>query len=287
MRPKTTSKRRTGGWLKSSTRTSTPATNRPRTSLRKSRPLTTSSATLNRPARYDRGELDASGAERPQQRYYHDFAEAAGSPYTSNAGFADLEGVEDILSQFFGRQAQGSLRTRGSDVHYGIELDFLEAINGGKRQITLPDGSVLDVNVPPGTSDGQILRLRGKGRPGIGGGPPGDALIEIQVRPHPIFTRRGDNIHVELPILVSVAVLGGKVEVPTPTGSVRMTVPKWSNTGAVLRLKGRGVPRVDGSKGDELVTLKIMLPEKPDPELEKFFSERRAYTARQGMDAST
>ena len=118
-------------------------------------------------------------------------------------------------------------------------------------------------------------------------GPPGDALIEIQVRPHPIFTRRGDNIHVELPILVSVAVLGGKVEVPTPTGSVRMTVPKWSNTGAVLRLKGRGVPRVDGSKGDELVTLKIMLPEKPDPELEKFFSERRAYTARQGMDAST
>ena len=173
MRPKTTSKRRTGGWLKSSTRTSTPATNRPRTSLRKSRPLTTSSATLiNGPVM----TVANSTHQAPNGRnnvIITNFAEAAGSPYTSNAGFADLEGVEDILSQFFGRQAQGSLRTRGSDVHYGIELDFLEAINGGKRQITLPDGSVLDVNVPPGTSDGQILRLRGKGRPGIGGGSAG------------------------------------------------------------------------------------------------------------------
>jgi len=118
-----------------------------------------------------------------------------------------------------------------------------------------------------------VLRLRGKGRPGIGGGPPGDALIEIEVRPDPLFRREGDNIHVELPIPLRDAVLGGKVAVPTPTGTVTMTVPKWSNTGTVLRLKGRGVPRANGAAGDEYVTLKIMLPEKRDPALEKLISQ--------------
>ncbi|MEA2905667.1 MAG: hypothetical protein QOI12_3054 [Alphaproteobacteria bacterium] len=234
--------------------------------------------------RYDRGEIDASGAERPQQRYYRDFAEG-GSQYTSDAGFADFAGADDIFSQMFTREGRGSIRMRGSDVHYRLELDFLDAINGGKRQITLPDGSVLDVNIPAGTRDGQILRLRGKGRPGIGGGPPGDALVEIELRPHRIFTRKGDDIHVDLPISLSEAVLGGKVKVPTPAGPVTMTVPKWSNTGTVLRLKGKGVPRVDGSKGDEFVTLKVMLPEKPDPELEKFVAHwHGAYTPRQAME---
>ena len=159
---------------------------------------------------------------------------------------------------------------RGADVHYRLELDFLDAINGGKRQITLPDGSVLDVNIPPGTRDGQILRLRGKGRPGTRGGATGGALVEIEVRPHRILVRKGDDIRVDLPISLSEAVLGAKVKAPTPTGPVTMTVPKWSNTGTVLRLKGKGVPRVDGSRGDELVRLRVMLPEEPDPELENF-----------------
>jgi DnaJ-class molecular chaperone len=235
-------------------------------------------------ARYDRGEIDASGTERPQQRFYRDFAEG-GSPYASDAGFADFA-ADDILSQFFGREGPTNIRMRGSDVHYRLDLDFLDAINGGKRQITLPDGSILDVNIPPGTSDGQVLRLRGKGRPGMGGGRPGDALVEIEVRPHRIFTRKGDDIHVDLPISLSEAVLGGKVRVPTPTGSVTMTLPKWSNTGTVLRLKGKGVPRVDGSKGDEFVTLKVVLPEKPDPELEKFVARwQGAYSPRQAMEA--
>jgi DnaJ-class molecular chaperone len=235
-------------------------------------------------ARYDRGEIDASGTERPQQRFYRDFAEG-GSPYASDAGFADFA-ADDILSQFFGREGRTNIRMRGSDVHYRLELDFLDAINGGKRQITLSDGSILDVNIPPGTSDGQVLRLRGKGRPGMGGGRPGDALVEIEVRPHRIFTRKGDDIHVDLPISLSEAVLGGKVRVPTPTGSVTMTLPKWSNTGTVLRLKGKGVPRVDGSKGDEFVTLKVVLPEKPDPELEKFVARwQGAYSPRQAMEA--
>ncbi len=161
-------------------------------------------------ARFDRGEIDASGAERPRQRYYRDFADAgASSPYTSDAGFADFAGMDDILSEIFGRQGRGNVRMRGPDVHYRLALDFLDAINGGKQQLTLPDGTVLDVTIPPGTRDGQVLRLRGKGRPGVGGGPAGDALIEIEVRPHRVFTRKGDDIHVELPISLSEAVLGG------------------------------------------------------------------------------
>jgi DnaJ-class molecular chaperone len=235
-------------------------------------------------SRFDRGEIDASGMERPQQRYYRDFAE--GGAYASDAGFADFEGMDDILSQIFGRERRAGMRMRGEDVRYRLELDFIDAINGGKRQITLPDGSVLDVNIPPGTRDGQLLRLRGKGRPGTGGGPPGDALVEIEVRPHRLFMRKGDDIHLNLPISLDEAVLGGKVKVPTPSGPVTMTVPKWANTGTVLRLKGKGVPRIDGSRGDEFVTLKVMLPEKPDPELEKFISQwRGAYSPRQAMEA--
>jgi DnaJ-class molecular chaperone len=223
-------------------------------------------------ARFDRGEIDASGQERPQQRYYRDFADGA-SQYSSDAGFADFGDSDDILSDIFGRQGRrGNFRMRGPDVHYQLELDFLDAINGGKKQITLPDGSTLDVTIPPGTREGTVLRLRGKGRPGVGGGPPGDALVEIAVRPHPVFKRKGDDIHIELPLPLRDAVLGGKVTVPTPTGPVTMTVPKWSNSGTVLRLKGRGVPRRDGKRGDEYVTLKVMLPEKPDPELEKFMA---------------
>jgi DnaJ-class molecular chaperone len=225
-------------------------------------------------ARFDRGEIDASGTERPQQRYYRDFAEGgAAHPYANEAGFADFAGTDDILSEIFGRGGRANLRMRGQDVHYRLELDFLDAVNGGKQQLTLPDKSVLDVTIPPGTRDGQVLRLRGKGRPGLGGGPPGDALIEIAVRPHPIFIRKGDDIHVELPISLKEAVLGGKVQVPTPSGPVTMTIPKWANTGRVLRLKGKGVPRPDGSRGDELVTLKVTLPEMPDPELEKLIAQ--------------
>ena len=236
-------------------------------------------------ARFDRGEIDASGAERPQQRYYRDFAEGA-PQYSNESGYADFAGADDILSQIFGGGGGGNFRLRGADVHYRLELDFLDAINGGNRQITLPDGTMLDVAIPAGTRDGQILRLRGKGRQGTRGAEAGDALVEIQVRPHRFFERKGDDIHVELPISLSEAVLGGKVRVPTPSGPVTMTVPKWSNAGTALRLRGKGVPRADGGKGDEFVTLRVVLPEQPDAELEKFIAQWRGnYSPRQAMEA--
>jgi DnaJ-class molecular chaperone len=133
-----------------------------------------------------------------------------------------------------------------------------------------------------------MLRLRGKGGPGAGGAPPGDALVEIDVRPHKLFTRKDDDIHVELPISLPEAVLGAKLDVPTPTGSVRMTVPKGTNTGRVLRLRGKGVARKDGSHGDEYVTLKIVLPEPLDAEIEDFARRWQAgqkHDPRRGLEA--
>jgi DnaJ-class molecular chaperone len=228
-------------------------------------------------ARFDRGEIDASGNERPRHRSYRDYAsDGANNPYASESGFADFADADDVLSEIFGRAGRGArtnMRMRGADTRYRLELDFLDAINGGRRTITLPDGSALGVTIPPGTRDGQVLRLRGKGEPGFNGGAAGDALIEIEVRPHPVFSRKGDDIHVELPLSLRDAVLGGRVKVPTPLGDVTMTVPKWTNTGAVLRLKGKGAPHAKGGAGDEYVTLKIVLPEKPDPALERFVAD--------------
>jgi len=237
--------------------------------------------------RYDRGEIDASGAEKPQpqRRYYRDFAESGqGAGQGFQSGFGDLD--EDVLAEIFGRRG-ANMKMRGGDVRYHLAVDFLSAVNGAKPQLALPDGSEITVTIPPGTRDGQILRLKGKGRPGYNGGEPGDALIEIEVRPHPLFKREDDNIRIELPVSLSEAVLGGKVKTPTPTGDVMLSIPKGANTGTVLRLKGKGVPKADGSHGDQYVTLKVMLPEKPDPELEEFiarWSKAKAYDPRRAME---
>jgi DnaJ-class molecular chaperone len=242
-------------------------------------------------ARFDRGEIDASGAERPRERYYRDFhtAGAQDHPYSTAGGFADFMENEDILSEILGRgEGRARFRIRGQDVHYRLPVEFLEAVNGATKRITMPDGATLDVVIPPGTNDHQILRLREKGGLGIGGAPPGDALVEIEVGPHKLFTRKDDDIHIELPISLPEAVLGGKLDVPTPAGSVRMTVPKGANTGRVLRLKGKGVPRRDGTRGDEYVTLKVVLPDRLDPEIEEFARRWQAgqqHNPRRGLEA--
>ena len=230
---------------------------------------------LNDPAKraqFDRGEIDAAGSERPRQPYYREQAERdAGHPYGGDSGFGDFGG-EDIFAQMFGRGGRADPNRSGADARYRVELDFLEAFNGGKRTLTLPDSPALDVTIPPGTRTGQTLRLRGKGGPGIGKGHPGDALIEVDVRPHPVFQLKGEDIHVELPLSLRDAVLGGRVTVPTPSGPVSMTVPKWSNAGAVLRLKGKGMVRGGTTPGDEYVTLRLTLPAEPDAELQDFVS---------------
>jgi len=226
--------------------------------------------------KYDRGEIDASGQERPQQRYYREYAGGPeGAQYHSTSGFEDIGAFSDLFGDMFGGGAGmrggrgGRFSMRGQDAQYHLDIPFLDAVNGTKQRITLPDGSTLDVTIPPGVSDGQVLRLKGKGMPGLGEGPPGDALVEIGIRPHPVFKREGNDIVVEVPISFDEAVLGGKVEVPTISGRVAVTVPAGSNTGQTLRLKGRGVK----GKGDQLVKLSVMMPEKIDDDLKSFAEE--------------
>jgi DnaJ-class molecular chaperone len=228
-------------------------------------------------ARFDRGETDASGAERPRYQRARTgaaqgagrFGEGAGRFDDGAADFGGF-GTDDLFSDFFGRGGGTSrFGRRGQDVRTQLEADFLDTVNGASKRVTLPHGETLDITIPPGTRDGQILRLRGKGMPGRNG-PPGDMLVEIDVRPHRFFTREGDDIHLELPVSLTEAALGARVQAPTPTGPVALRVPKGSNTGTVLRLKGKGVRRRDGTRGDEYATLKVVLPDQLDPELENF-----------------
>lgn len=219
-------------------------------------------------ARFDRGEIDASGAERPERQYYRAYADSPqGAKYTAGMGVD----ADDLFAELFGRTRGREFKARGTDVSYVMRVEFLEAAAGAKKRVTMADGRTLDVTIPPGTEDRQTLRLKGQGQPGFGGGPSGDAYIEVHVQPHQFFTRKDSDIHLELPVSLSEAVLGGKITVPTIDGEVAMTVPKGSNTGTTLRLKGRGVrDRKSGIRGDQYVKLKIVLPDPPDPELTRF-----------------
>lgn len=238
-------------------------------------------------ARFDRGEIDAQGAETPQRRYYRDFAGAEADAYQHGSSFDDA-GLDDILGGFFSRGSARNFRMRGADIRYAFEIDFLDAVNGAARKVTMPDGRTLEIRIPAGAHDGQILRLRGQGTAGDGGEPAGDALIQLQVRSHPFFRRDGDDIRFDLPISLVEAVNGGKIRVPTPSGPVVASVPENSSSGRTLRLKGKGVAKKNGTKGDVFATLKIMLPDKPDPELKTFvsnWSAGKAFNPRQSVEA--
>jgi DnaJ-class molecular chaperone len=231
-------------------------------------------------ARFDAGEIDESGAEKAPPRGYRHYAESdAGNRYAyssagaSGGGFADAD-FEDLFSNIFNDRAQSRTGpARGADAHYILQADFLDAINGATKRLTLPDGQTLDVKIPPGTEDGQTLRLRGRGEPGRNNGPAGDALIDIAINPHPFFIRDGQTIRLELPVTLPEAVLGGKITVPTPAGPVAMTVKPGTDTGTELRLKGRGVP-AHGSQpaGDLYVKLRVQIG-KPDAALEAFLRD--------------
>lgn len=224
--------------------------------------------------RYDNGEIDAEGAERPRQHFYRDFASSdQAHPYADNSGFADFMNSEDALAELLRRSARDQANRRGQDREFRLSIEFIESITGASKRLTLPDGTTLDVTIPPGLVAGQVLRLRGKGAPGTGTGGFGDALIQVDIKPDNSFQRHGDDIYLELPITLSEAVLGARIHVPTPAGYVTMAVPKGSNTGTKLRLKGKGAPKYGGGHGDQLVTLRVVLPKLPDPALEAFVSK--------------
>ena len=174
------------------------------------------------------------------------------------------------------RGKTAGLKIKGADVEYALRVDFMEAALGARRHIGMTTGKRLKVTIPPGTKDGRVLRLKGQGMSGIGGAADGNALVEILVDPHPVFRRDGNDIHVDVPVTLPEAVLGGKIEAPTIHGVVNVTVPKGSNTGTSLRLKGKGLPgggKGTGAKGDAFVHLRVVLPKKPDKAFIRFLDE--------------
>jgi DnaJ-class molecular chaperone len=217
-------------------------------------------------ARFDRGEIDASGQEKPPERpFYRDFADAAGRGRYQSETEIDPEELEAMLGQMFGDRRGGRFSARGRDVYYQLAVDFIDAANGAHRRVGIAGGHVLDVTIPPGARDGDAVRIKGQGMPGIGDGPPGDAVVEFNVNPHPLFRREQNDIIVELPVTLREAVLGAAVEVPTIRGPVKLRIPAQSGSGTRLRLRERGI-----NGGHQYVVLKILVPPGEEPELEKF-----------------
>jgi DnaJ-class molecular chaperone len=237
-------------------------------------------------ARFDRGEIDASGAERPDRPFYRRYAEGREGAKYQDFGVDEDSFVDDLFSNLFRQQrrSERSMHLRGADVTYVAEVDFVEAAIGSRKRLMLTDGKTLDVTIPPGTEDGQTLRLKGQGLPGAGGGAAGDAYIEIKVAPHPVFSRKGNDVHIDLAVTLPEAVLGATVTAPTIDGPVSLKVPPDSNAGSTLRLKGKGiVDRGGGKRGDQYVHLKVVLPDHADPELKAFlekWSAQHPYSVR-------
>jgi DnaJ-class molecular chaperone len=244
-------------------------------------------------AQFDRGEIDAAGQPKGFSQGFHPggagfergFQGFRGRP-GGGAGPQDFEfqwggngneGLkgEDIFAEFLSGLGGGGKRRaqpkKGADVQLQATVSLQEAAMGGTRRVVVADGRQLEVRIPPGVKDGQQIRLRGQGTPGERGGPPGDALITVAIAPHPFLERDGRDLRMDLPITLKEAVTGAKVPVPTLTGPVTLTIPPHSNSGRVLRLKGKGLPGTGGeSPGDLYVRLVVTLPDTPDPKLDAF-----------------
>jgi DnaJ-class molecular chaperone len=268
--------------------------------------------------RYDRGEIDEQGNEQMGQNFYRRQAGGGtrrgqgGGPFggfggqggdthyefRSGGGGADFS---DIFSDLFGggrggpgaagqQQRQRQRRksaAKAQDINTTLDIDFMEAVNGTEKKVVLPGGKTVKLTIPPGTEHGQKLRLRGKGRQGPAGAKSGDLFVKINVNPHHLFERVGDDLYIDLPISLSEAILGGKITVPTPTGKVKMTVPKGANSGQKLKLGGKGVKKKKGKNGDLYVRLMISLPEKMDEKLTdmvKQWERKNEYNPRAGME---
>ena len=192
-------------------------------------------------------------------------------------------GIDDILKEMFGagggRRAQTfeqedfGAAAPGRDVTGTVTITLPEVLTGASRRVQLPTGKEIDAKIPAGLADGQTIRLKGQGLPGPGGSA-GDALITVTIAEHPLFKRDGANLRLELPVTLYEAVLGGKVRVPTLDGAVQLAIPPGTSSGRTLRVKGKGLPSKDGA-GDLYATVRIVLPEGGDAELEELMKKSR------------
>jgi DnaJ-class molecular chaperone len=242
-----------------------------------------------RRARFDRGEIDAAGEEQAPAGGYRRHAE---SPQGERYGAAgpDAGMFEDLFADLFAARRAAEAGPRpGPDIAYRLEVPFTSAVTGATERLTLAEGRVLDVKIPPGVVSGQVLRLRGRGGPGRQGGPAGDALIELMVADHPALRRDGQDLRLDLPVTLREAVLGGAVVVPAPGGAVRVTLPAGSDAGRTIRLRGKGIAAHGGTAaGDLYLTLRVVIGP-PDAALEAFLRDwvpEHPVDPRAGLEAS-
>jgi DnaJ-class molecular chaperone len=262
---------------------------------------------------FDRGEIDAEGKQRFQG--FEGFRQQPGGGFgsggfggggrtfrwTSSSGPGGPGGeafdADDILSEILGGFARGGgagggtgagprprPASRGEDLSVTAAITLEQLARGEKARVDLPTGKTYEVAVPLGTRSGHVIRLKGMGRPGVMGAPPGDVLITIEFVPHPTFKVDGDALRVDLPVTLDEAVLGAKVRVPTLEGPVSIDVPAKSDGSRPMRLKGKGLPKAGGGRGDLFVSLRIVLPKGGDQDLEalmKAWREKHRYSARE------
>jgi DnaJ-class molecular chaperone len=255
---------------------------------------------------FDRGEIGADGKPRgfegfgaggpggfrrsagPGGAEHFEFNFGGGSPFGAGGqqgGFS----AGDIFSELFG-QGRGRGRAgpppKGEDFTATVLAPLAEVARAGKVNVVLPTGRTVEVKIPAGVEDGQQIRLRGQGQPSAHGGEPGDAIVTLKFASHPLFKVEGRDLRLELPITLYEAALGASVAVPTLEGRVEMTVPPNSSSGRTLRLRGKGLEGKTGQRGDLYVSLKIVLPEKPDPEFEALmrrWRDQAGYDPRKNM----
>lgn len=237
--------------------------------------------------KYDRGEIDADGRET-----FRGFGGGASQGYgqgygASGGAGARFEGVDldDIFDIFGGgsKRAQGGGfsgfggATKGNDIKVKLDIELMDSIAGNTRRVQFTDGRTLDITIPKGAKEGQTLRLKGQGAAPAGGrGAYGDALVELHIKPHPVFRPEGNDLHMDLYVSLPDAVLGAKVQAPTPDGPVNVTIARGSNSGTVLRLKGKGgLEAKTGTRGDLFAHVVVALPETVDKDLTAFAESLR------------
>ncbi|MEX2208397.1 MAG: J domain-containing protein [Myxococcota bacterium] len=228
-------------------------------------------------ARYDEfgAQSYAAGFDPEQAREYARWSRGARrSPFhESQAADVDID-IEDLLGGIFGGARRPRGPAKGADAEGEIRIDLLDAVRGGEVRVQVAGRGTLRVKIPAGADDGTRIRLAGQGDPGTLGAPPGDLYLTLHVRPHAFFERKGSDLSLDLPVTLPELVLGASIEVPTPDGPVTMKVPPQSASGRVLRLRGKGVPKLGGSeRGDLYVKLHAELPDPADPRLEAIANE--------------